>query len=217
MAKKKRSDAGAKFREKPSRKATQAIDLMSLKKVVRLGKLPKLGHEAMKACRAIRKNAMLRRTERFWNELTRAQKEATLRDLIALREMHGADLLQAFVRMGIKNRTVRPDEIAHMSDDWLNGYFGEEVTEIFVEGMITAAQRSLETGLPVDMYWVAGDAELKVSVAESPQQVTFLLMTPPPATNTEVRTLARPEPLWVVTGRGKKVRVDQVYPTALKG
>jgi hypothetical protein len=103
----------------------------------------------------------------------------------------------------------------HVADDWLGGYFEGPVSEIFVEGMIVAAQRSFATRLPVAMYWVETSGRMRISVAESDHQVTFLLMTPQPAKETKVRELEQPERLWVISGEQGHAIVNQVHPTAL--
>lgn len=202
--------------------ATRKPDLRNLADVVRLQRIQDLPNPrnlfGKKGVEAIRQNAILARIQLFWNQLNRAQKAAKLLELMQLRELQGQAQITAFVQMGIRDKTlVGAADEKHAQDDWLGRYFTGPVARIFIEGMIVAGQRSLASRQPLAIYWVAGAGRsVKVAVAESPRQVTFLLMTPPsPRVHTDVRRLARPEPLWVVSPQGKNVIVEQVFPNAL--
>ena len=214
---KKAAAAGRKNAGKASAYAPRTpIDLRKLESVVRLEN-PDID-VAAKSCEAIRQNAILARIQKFWNALNKGQKAAKLQELIALRELQGDAQIEAFVQMGVRDKTlVGAADEKHAQDDWLGRYFTGPVVSIFIEGMIVAGQRSFVSGQPVGIYWVAGAGRaVKVSVAESARQVTFLLMTPPkPRVKTAVKQLSRPEPLWVITGDGKGTTVEQVFPTAL--
>jgi len=193
------------------------IDLNDLNRIVKLERRRGISVGA-KGCEAIRQNAIFARIQKFWNGLSKAQKAAKLRELIALRELKGQAQINAFVQMGVRDKTlVGAADEKHAQDDWFGRYFTGPVARIFIEGMIVAGQRSFVSGQPVGIYWVAGAGrEVKASVAQSERQVTFLLMTPPqPRAKTAVRQLSRPEPLWVVSGRGRGTTVEQVFPTAL--
>jgi hypothetical protein len=206
-----------KARKIASKPAVAGVDLYKLEDVVEILRPSGIGPVA-KGVVAIRQNAILRRIEAFWNRLNAARKEKKLRELMALRELKGGELVQAFVKMGERDKTLRdPADLGHATQEWLGSYFKGPVVEMFVEGMIVAAQRSLATGVPIGMYWVAGAGkQMKVAVAQSGAQITFLLMTPPqPAVKTPVKQLERPESLWVVSGSGKRAVTEQVYPTAL--
>jgi len=225
MPKKKPSKSAApKAPAAPKKKRASVrepgVDLRRIEEVVTLApRLPGGRDPKAKGLEAIRQNAILRRMQDFWNKLSVTKKEQKLRELMALRELQGEAQAIAFVKMGEKDGTLRGDaDLAHAANEWLGSYFKGPVVEILIEGMIVAAQRSLASGLPTAMYWVAGAGKrMQISVAESAHQVTFLLMTPPqPRTKTPVRELDKPESLWVVSGQGKKtVVVEQVYPTAL--
>ncbi|MGD8858833.1 MAG: hypothetical protein PVI30_02405 [Myxococcales bacterium] len=193
------------------------IDVRKLDDVVEL-ELPDVDPQQYKSVEAIRRNPMLARMADDWNAATPAVRERKLREMIGLRQLSNDDLARGFALWGVKQRTVkRGRELEHTTDDWFGGYFKGPVARIVLEGMILAAQRSVASGLPVDLYWVASAGRgVKVSVAESAYQVTMLLMTPPtPAKQTRVRRMREPESLWVVSGRGRKAVVQQVYPTAL--
>ena len=210
----------AKRKARPSkgRGASGGIDLRNMREVFKLSP----GHVvAAKSCEAIRQNWMLREFERNWNQLSVAGKEARLLELIALRQVPGDQLAQVFAQMGKEHGTLRgAANQRHVTEDWLGGYFDGPVAKIFLEGMIVGAQRSLASKTPAAMYWVAGPGdEVRVAIAESPQQTTFLLMTPQqPRKTTKVKTLKnKAEPLWVISGHGDGAVVEQVLPTVLVG
>jgi hypothetical protein len=179
---------------------------------------PELPPVASKRVAVIRQNAILSRMERRWNKASPRGREALLRQLIALRALDGQQQIAALIEQGKQDGTLRDEaDIQHAANDWLGTYFRGPVAQTLIDAMIVAGQRSLARGVPVAMYWVASSgSELKVSVAQSDHQVTFLLMTPPdPAGHTQVRQLDKAEPLWVISGRDSQAEVEQVYATAL--
>jgi hypothetical protein len=209
------STAKAKARARPGPKRPAIPSLRSLFDIQREIPLTKA-----KRVQTIRQNAILERMGQVWNRAGFRQRLAILKQLIALRALSGAALVVGYVELGRKLGTLRNDaDIQHAARDWFGGYFVGPVVESFVAGSILGAQRSLETGLPIAFYWVAAAGEqLKFAVAESPQQITILLLTPPePNRQTEVRELRKPERLWVVApdDRGTGVAVQQVFATAI--
>jgi hypothetical protein len=177
------------------------------------------GPVANKIVDVIRQNPILLRMERHWNAASQRQRQTMLKQHVALRRLDYAARVRAFVELGLKHGTLRGEaDVRHATKDWLGGYFKGPVIDIIIEGFIFAMKRSIQSRLPVAMYWVAGaESDLKVAVAQSEQQITFLLVTPrQPAKDTPVRKLGKKDPLWVVSGTRRGVKVEQVVMTALK-
>jgi len=174
---------------------------------------------AMKLVETILQNAILRRTERMWNSATQEQREGILNAMRSMRRLPARDRMRAFVQMGVDQDTLRGDvDVQHVMKGWFGGYFSGRVADIFIEGCILAAERSLKGDVPVAMYWVGGaEKNVKVAIAQSKQQVTFLLVTPPvPAIKTRVQPHKK-EQLWVVSSPGKnRIAIEQVMGTALE-
>jgi hypothetical protein len=168
----------------------------------------------------IRQNAILRRMQEFWNAASVKERRAILKELLALRELAPKDQVLGLVALGRQSKTLRgAEDVNHATKDWLGQYFTGPAARTLLEGMITAAERSLDAGLPVANYWVAGDREdlkLKVAVAVSDHQVTVLLVTPPELRgDAEIRDLRAAEPLWVIRAVGNQVVVEQVRMTGI--
>jgi hypothetical protein len=202
-------------RSRPQKKSAPRLP------VPRLDELFDIIAEALKRFKAvevIQQNAIFERMQNVWNRATPVQRLAILNEHIELRQRSGDALVQGYVALGRKLGTLRNDaDIQHAVDDWFGGYFEGPVVESFVAGSIVACQRSLETGLPIGIYWVAGAGnELKIAVAQSAHQITMLMLTPPqPLKETRVRALGQAEQLWVVAPQEGGVSVQQVYASAL--
>jgi hypothetical protein len=177
------------------------------------------GPVAMKIVDVIRQNPILARMEALWNMASSRRRKAMLDQHLALRRLDYAGRVRGFVALGQKYGTLRNEaDVRHAAKDWLGGYFEGPVVDILIHGFIVTMKRSIKTGLPVGMYWVAGPGrEVKTAIAESEHQITFLLVTPPaPAIETPVRVLRRKDPLWVVSGTRRGVKIEQVTMTALR-
>jgi hypothetical protein len=192
-------------------------DLARLDRLVEISRFP-LG-AAGKRVEIIRQNAILRRMNAVWNEASLEERVEMLRELIEIQPLTGDELISAYVDLGVKHGTLRGDaDVDHASNDWLSRYFSGPIAEMLVNSSIVACQRSLETGLPIASYWVAGAGQdVKIAVAQGVGQVTCLLLTPSePAIETPVRELDRAEPLWTVSDRDGAITVEQVFETALR-
>ena len=128
----------------------------------------------------VAKSLMLKRMDRL-----AADPEIMRRALRALEDHPETPMLE----IGRAHRYVaeRDVEIRHVGDDWFDtesGWFRGygPVEPVLRAGFIHAARVALEShpALPVDCYWMANHDRIEVVVARSPQQVTMILMTPPP-------------------------------------
>lgn len=147
----------------------------------------------------VAKGLMLKRMDRL-----AADPEIMRRALQALEDHPDTPMLE----IGRAHRYVaeRGSEIRHVGDDWFDteaGWFRGygPVEPVLRAGFIHAARVALESApaLPVDCYWMANHDRIEVVVTRSPQQVTMILMTPPPQREAlGAGGTATEEDIWIV-------------------
>lgn len=108
------------------------------------------------------------------------------------------------------------DQQRHVDEHWLDAEAGwfpghAEVDSVLREGFIKAAEIALAHDLPVDSYWVAGGDQVQVVITQSDEQVTMLLLTPPPEKPRYEGPLPVEERIWVARRAGSgSVEVHRV-------
>jgi hypothetical protein len=86
-------------------------------------------------------------------------------------------------------KELTPDRKTAIVDYLVTNWFNEEsgwwphlqpIEPVLCLGLIKALDISIQEALPIDSYWVVIDEGFELTVSQSPQQVTLLIMTPQP-------------------------------------
>jgi hypothetical protein len=80
----------------------------------------------------------------------------------------------------------------------------QPIYPVLAAGLIKTIEIAQQANLPVDTYWISAAYEVEVHVAQSPQQVTRVVMTPPTYAATRNRTQL--VNIWSVRRRGARAR-----------
>lgn len=152
---------------------------------------------------ANRKGDILSRVDRFLNAVKRSDLKkigAFLRTLP--RESPGfGQVLRGFDKSPLRGSALKHVE-QHFFGAEGKAYFDDDFEAIFVQGLITAIDAMLEgkpsgKPLPIDSYWLVAGTDCQVVVTQSKQQVTLLLVTPPPSTRQRPVAL-EDEAVWTI-------------------
>lgn len=102
---------------------------------------------------------------------------------------------------GSRSLGLSEAEKRHLLDDWFDptGWWPTQqpIEPILRQALIKALQLVVKHEIPMDSYWICAGGDFEAYVAKSGQQVTLMLLTPPPPTWTFEH---HPSDIWLARG-----------------
>lgn len=109
-------------------------------------------------------------------------------------------------------------EEAHLRNHWFGDWWTNHTTKpaVIKHGLIKACDLAIKEQKLLDCYWVCSGDLFQVSSMTSPQQVTVMILTPPPPTSA-ITSFPDKEDIWIAKKKPATVPAGQVEVSAGDG